>query len=103
MMRIAGRRKIHLANGNQTETDNDKWQLQKLKYKKRNVLEGSIDRLQEHMPRTIDNEKTQVCCKYNNLTATMQVNKGGYDPTIMCRCPNKSACSTTPPAKTGWS
>jgi len=32
MMHIAGKRKINLiANGNQTETDNDKWQLQRLK------------------------------------------------------------------------
>ena len=75
-----------MANGNQ-RTESDKWQSQKLKLEKRNVLESSIDKLQEHMTRTIDNEKTQVCCKYNDLTATMQVNKGGYNPTIMCMCP----------------
>ena len=80
-MRITGRR-IHLiANGNQ-RTDNDN-----LNRRKRNVLESSIDKLQEHMTRTIDNEKTQVCCKYNDLTSIIQMNKGGCNPTIMCMCP----------------
>ena len=40
------------------------------------------------MTRTIDNEKTQVCCKYNDLTSTIQMNKGGYNPTIKCMCPS---------------
>ena len=54
-----------------------------LNRRKRNVLESSIDRLQEHMTRTIDNEKTQVCCKYNDLTSIIQMNKGGCNPTHM--------------------
>ena len=32
--------------------------------------------------------KSQVCCKYSVLTSTIQMNKGGCNSTIMCRCPS---------------
>ena len=55
MMRIAGKRKIHLiANGNQTETDKNKLQSQKLN--RRKECSRKFHR-QEHMTRTIDNER----------------------------------------------
>ena len=44
--------------------------------RKKVVLESSTDKLQEHMTRTIDNEKTQVCCKYKDSTSIIEMNKG---------------------------
>ena len=47
-----------------------------LNRRERNVLESFIDKLQKHMTGTIDNEKTQVCCKYKDSTSIIQMNKG---------------------------